>query len=79
MLTSNIASWPKEVRTFLESEKLIDQAEKEAIAKVYGLISNTGSHPNIAQKDQARLMRNLALTFSQYILLKWEGYLKNNP
>ena len=47
-LPRNIASWPKEVRTFLESEKLIDQAEKEALAKVYGLISNTGSHPNIA-------------------------------
>jgi len=78
-LPPKIAAWPKDVRAFLESEKFIDSTEKEALAKVYGLLSNTGSHPNIAQRDQARLMRTLALTFSQYVLLQWEGYLKNNP
>jgi hypothetical protein len=41
------------------------------LAKNYGLISNTGSHPNTAHQDQARLMRNLALIYSQYILLQW--------
>jgi hypothetical protein len=78
-LPQNISSRPVEVRKYLEQEGLIDSVERESLAKNYGLISNTGSHPNMAHQDQARLMRNLALTFSQYILLQWAGYLKNNP
>ena len=70
---------PVLVRDYLESEKLIETKEKEAVAKVYGLLSDTGSHPNIAEKDQARLMWHLALTFSQFVLLRFEGFLKNNP
>lgn len=70
---------PFEVRDYLEREKLIETKEKEAIAKVYGLLSGTGSHPYIAEKDQARLMWHLALTFSQFVLLRYEGYLKSNP
>ena len=78
-LPASTASQPRQVRDYLEGTAFIDGVEKQTIAKVYGLISNTGSHPNMAHKDQARLMRNLALTFSQYILLQWDGYLKNNP
>jgi hypothetical protein len=70
---------PVDIRDYLASAGLINETEKQAIAKIYGLISNTGSHPNIAAEDEARLMRNLALTFSQYILLQWDGYLRNNP
>lgn len=78
-LGSHIAARPVEVRKFLENEDFIDSVEREALAKIYGLISNTGSHPNMAHQDQARLMRHLALTFSQYALLQWIGYQKNNP
>src|ERR1700730_14577955 len=67
------------VRDYLLSESLIDKSEQDALWKIYGLISNTGSHPNIAEKDQARLMRYLSLAFCEYVLLQWEGYLKNNP
>lgn len=70
---------PVEVRDYLEREKLIETKEKEAVGKIYGLLSGTGSHPYIAEKDQARLMWHLALTFSQFVLLRYEGYLKNNP
>jgi hypothetical protein len=70
---------PVEVRDYLEREKLIETKEKEAIAKIYGLLSSTGSHPFIAEKDQARLMWHLALTFSQFTLLRYEGYLRSNP
>lgn len=66
---------PLNVREYLEKEKLIEKKEKEAISKVYGLLSDTGSHPYIAEKDQARLMRHLALTFSQFVLLRFEGFL----
>lgn len=70
---------PVEIRDYLASAGLINDTEKQAVARIYGLISNTGSHPNIAAEDEARLMRNLALTLSQYIRLQWEAYLKNNP
>jgi hypothetical protein len=78
-LTTSLPDRPVFVRDFLEQQGFIDRVEKDAISKVYGLISNTGAHPNIAEKDQARLMRHLALSFSQFALLRWEGYLKNNP
>lgn len=67
-----------QVRDFLEKEKLIETKEKEAIAKVYGLLSDTGSHPYIAEKDQARLMWHLSLTFCQFVLLRYEGFLKTS-
>lgn len=65
---------PYEVRAYLQIKGLIEKKEKEAIAKVYGLLSETGSHPYIAEKDQARLMWHLALTFSQFFLLRFQGY-----
>jgi hypothetical protein len=64
-----------EVRKYLEKVKLIEQKEREAIAKVYGLLSDTGTHPYIAQQDQARLLRHLALTFSQFVMLRLKGYM----
>jgi hypothetical protein len=78
-LTIKIPDKPFKVRDFLEAEGFINNVEKEAISKVYGLISNTGSHPNMAEQDEARLMRHLALTFSQYVLLNYESFVKNNP
>lgn len=72
-----------EVRDYLERNKILVKREKETINQVYGLLSETGGHPNIAGKDQARLMRHLALTFSQFVLLRLEGfskkYTKTNP
>lgn len=70
-------SKPFEVRNYLEHEGVLEAKEKEALAKVYGLLSETGSHPYIAQKDQARLMRILALTFSQFVMLRLGGMLKS--
>jgi len=65
------------VRDYLEREGLLDTKETEALAKVYGLLSETGSHPNMAYNDQARLLRHLALTFSQFVMLRLQGSLKN--
>lgn len=66
---------PAGVRDYLESAGLLVIKEKDAIAKVYGLMSETGGHPYIAEKDQARLMRHLALTFSEFVLLRLQGKL----
>jgi hypothetical protein len=64
------------VRDYLEKVGLLEKKEKQTIAEVYGLLSNTGAHPYVAQRDQARLMRHLALTFSQFALLRLVGALR---
>jgi hypothetical protein len=62
-----------EVRKYLEDQGLINTKEKETLAKVYGLLSDTGGHPHMARSDQARLLRNLALTLSQFVMLRFQG------
>jgi len=68
-----------DIRLFLEAQGIVTKIEREALDKNYGLLSATGGHPYIAEKDQARLNRHLALTYSQFVLLRYQGYLKNNP
>lgn len=65
------------VRDYLERENLLDSKETETLAKVYGLLSETGSHPFMPHNEQARLLRHLALTFSQFVMIRLQGSLKN--
>lgn len=74
VLSDKDAERPVFVRDYLERESLLEAKEKEAIAKVYGLLSNTGGHPYMAQNDQARLLRHLALTLSQFVMLRFQGF-----
>lgn len=74
-ITDRQLSQPVRVRDYLEQTGLFTTSEKEAIAKVYGLMSSTGSHPYIADRDQARLLKNLGLSLSQFTLLKLQGKL----
>jgi len=68
-----------EVREYLEREGMLETKEKKAIASIYGLLSDTGSHPYIAQNDQARLLRQLALILSQFVMLRFQGRLNKDP
>lgn len=70
-------SRPVSVRQYLETEGLLEKKERESFDKVYGLLSETGAHPYMAESDQARLLRQLTLTLSQFILLRLRGAL--NP
>lgn len=74
-LSNDIYDHAVKVREYLEKNGLIEVKEKKAISEIYGLLSDTGGHPYIAEKDQARLMRHLALTISQFIMLRLDGYL----
>lgn len=65
--------YPVKVREYLETEKLLEKKEKEALDKVYGLLSHTGSHPYMAESDQARLLRQLTLVLTQFVMLRIEG------
>lgn len=62
-----------EVRKYLQDHEILNQEEVDAVRYVYGLLSETGSHPYIAAKDQARLARNLALSLAQFVLLRFRG------
>ena len=68
---------PARVRDYLEASGLIESKEKEALAAVYGLLSETGGHPYMARSEQARLLRHLALTFGQFALLRMRGFKSN--
>jgi hypothetical protein len=61
---------PVEVRQYLEREGLFERKERESLDKIYGLLSETGAHPYMAESDQARLLRQLSLTLSQFALLR---------
>ncbi len=66
---------PVGVRDYLQNEGLLEAKEKQALSSVYGLLSNTGGHPYMAQNEQARLLRHMALTFSQFVMLRLQGNL----
>jgi hypothetical protein len=66
-------SRPTGVRAYLEKVAVITEKERKTIGEVYGLLSETGGHPYMARSDQARLMRQLSLTLSQFVLLRLRG------
>jgi hypothetical protein len=70
---------PVRVRDYLKEEGLIETKEKEVLSSVYGLLSETGSHPYIAENDQARFLRSLALTLSQFIMIRLNGEFSSSP
>ena len=74
-LNERIYSRPVRVREYLESEGLLERQEIATIKETYGLLSHTGSHPYIAAKDQARLLRHLALLYAQFVMLRLKGAL----
>ena len=74
-LDASVVGKPVRVREYLERAGLLERKEKEAIASIYGLLSETGGHPYMAGSEQARLLRHLALTLSQFIMLRLRGAL----
>ncbi|WP_448132788.1 hypothetical protein [Stenotrophomonas rhizophila] len=61
---------PVEVRQYLEQAGIFERKERETVDKLYGLLSETGAHPYMAEADQARLLRQLSLTMVQFVLLR---------
>lgn len=66
---------PAGVRRYFENQKLLELKERETLDKVYGLLSETGAHPYMAESDQARLLRQLVLTLAQFVLLRLDAAL----
>lgn len=75
-LDSTTLQRPVAVREYLETAGLVEKKEREAIDKIYALLSHTGGHPYMAEEDQARLLRQICLTVTQFVMLRLEGSLK---
>lgn len=71
-LSATALARPVDVRKYLEDSGMFERKEREAIDKLYGLLSETGAHPYMAESDQARLLRQLSLTMVQFALLRLE-------
>lgn len=69
-LTDASLARPVEVRQYLEQAGIFERKERETVDKLYGLLSETGAHPYMAESDQARLLRQLSLTMVQFVLLR---------
>jgi hypothetical protein len=74
-LPDSVASRPVRVREYLAQSGLLESKEKVALDSIYGLLSETGSHPYMAANEQARLLRHMALTFGQFVMLRLRGSL----
>jgi hypothetical protein len=70
---------PVLVRQHLEKEGLLSFKEVEAIDKVYGVVSEAGGHPNMAENEHARILRQLALILAQFVMLRYQNHRKENP
>lgn len=48
-ISERMMTRPIEIRSFLENDKPTGKKEREALDKLYGLLSHTGSHPYVAK------------------------------
>jgi len=76
-LSEEIRDWPSKVRIYLEKENLFEKQEISTIKEIYSLMSETGNHPYIAEKEQALFIRNLSLIISHFSILKLIGWLNS--
>jgi hypothetical protein len=75
-LAANNSKQPYLIRDYLRDNGLLDAKEHKALSENYGLLSAVGNHPYIAQGDQARMLRQIALVLAEFVLLRTAGALK---
>lgn len=76
-LEESFVKKPVNIRDYLKNEGLIEEKEYNVLSSTYSLLSETGAHPYMAENDQARLLRSLALTLSQFIMLRLKGAMES--
>ena len=61
---------------FLKQQLVLTQKEEEMISAFYTLISDKAIHPLVAEREYARLMRNIAIEYGLLVLSNLEkaGY-----
>lgn len=64
---------PGPVRTFLESNAIINSEEREFLYALHTILSIQGGHANMSEHEHARICRQYALTAAHFILLRYES------
>jgi hypothetical protein len=69
------ATWGKAI-AYLAQEAVLTKSEEEFVTALYRLISDAGVHPLVAEREHARLMRNMNIEYGLLFLTrldKWMG------
>lgn len=78
-LEGHVYESASEVRQFLLRQGLLSEVEFNTIRVTWGLLSATGNHPHIAANDQARMLRQVALIYSEFVMLRLKGAIAARP
>jgi hypothetical protein len=68
------ASWGKAI-AYLVKEGVITKSEEEFVTSLYRLVSDTGVHPLVAEREYARLMRNMSIEYGLLFLARLDKWL----
>lgn len=60
------------VRDELKRTGFMDEKEHKFIGALYGLLSEQGGHPNMAERENALICRQYALTGTHFVLLRFK-------
>lgn len=63
----------RDIREYLKRHNLIDEKEQRVLINVSDLLSDKGGHAYVAEKEEARLLRIMALTLAQFILNRYSN------
>ena len=60
---------------YLTTEKLLTKSEGEFVTSLYRLISDMGVHPLVAEREHARLMRNMNIEYGLLFLTRLDKWM----
>jgi len=67
-------TWGK-VIAYLEQEKVITKSEEQFVTSLYRLVSDMGVHPLVAEREYARLMRNMNIEYGLLFLTRMDKWM----
>jgi len=74
-LEAHVYERAQEAYSFLRKHGLLSQEEFDVVRETYSFLSAAGGHPYIANNDQARMLRQVALIYAECVLLRLKGRL----
>jgi len=67
-------TWGKAI-AYLATENVITKTEEEFVTSLYRLVSDMGVHPLVAEREYARLMRNMNIEYGLLFLTRMDKWL----
>jgi hypothetical protein len=62
---------PVVIREYLQKTTLIDERERGFLDALWRLLSEQGGHPNMSERESARICRQYALSAAHFVLLRY--------